>query len=235
MPIGGYVVVIEGEAGPIQHELVADAGHPIVGEHISLEGENYAVVAVRHEEDPENRAAARHTYARVFVRLAGDRATRPRTPAESKAPRVLPFIGSAAPPASTTAVILPPSLVAVLVVAGYSEQKIGYRNGRRRVGQLRRAGDHWMAVDGAELWRDSRAAKRQLEAATAFAAALAAQDSASLTWPISPSCAPTPVRPPRPATSPETSPPSRSARPALRLVRAERARETDGECASRET
>ena len=38
MPIGGYIVVIEGGSEPVEHELIADAGHPIIGERISLDG-----------------------------------------------------------------------------------------------------------------------------------------------------------------------------------------------------
>ncbi len=237
MPIGGYIVVIGSGSEVIEHELIADAGHPNVGERIVLDGATYVVVAVQHEEERDSHASARHTYARVFLRpLDSRRAPRPRPDGDAPS-AILPFV---APPGVDGCAILPPALVAVLVVAGYSEQKMVYRTGRRRVAQLLRAGDRWMALNGADAWRLSRLAKRQLHGAIRFALTLAGghgpavDDDGATTLP----CA-APARaaaPPRsPTAGPETAPPARSARPALRLVPGGQDREDGGEDATRET
>ena len=239
MPIGGYVVVIENGSEVVEHELIADAGHPNVGERIVLDSATYAVVAVQHEEDRDSHASARHTYARVFLRpidpVPGMRAPRPDGDAPSA---ILPFV---VPSSASRCALLPSSLVAVLVVAGYSEQKMVYRTGRRRVAQLLRAGDRWMAMDGAEAWRLSRLAKRQLHAAIRFALALAGAPDATLDATLdddrvatSPSVAPASSSPP-PAPGPRSLPPARSAPPALRLVLGGQDREIGGEYETRET
>lgn len=214
MQIGGYVVVIEGPAAPSEYELVGTAGHPVVGEELVLNSANYMVVRVRHEEDQEARTAARYMYPRVFVRVA-DGSTRQPSPADDEV-AVLPF---APPPEElrSSSAILPPSLVAVLVAAGYAEQKLAYRSGSRQFAQLRRCGRRWMAVTNGDLWGLSRRAKRFMINATAFAAALS-DDELTWSWPCEtlPASAAEPSSPP--GMSQDALQRSRSARPVLRLV-----------------
>ena len=213
MQIGGYIVVVEGSPTPKEYELIGTAGHPVVGEELVLESANYLVTRVSHEEDEEARTVARYTYPRVFVRVAGKRRQVPSTDDDVA---VVPF---AAPPKGSrwTASIFPPSLVAVLVAAGYAEQKLAYRAGSRQLAQLRRCGGRWMTLTPRDLWRLSRRAKRFMLDATAFAAALSDEE---LTWSSSSGMAAS-------ASGGSSFPqelyqdalrPSRSARPVLRLV-----------------
>lgn len=212
MQIGGYIVVIEAGPTPREYELIGTAGHPVAGEQIVLESANYVVTRVRHEEDEEARTVARYTYPRVFVRVAGRGPQLPMTDSDID---VVPF---APPPKGSSTAILPPSIVAVLVAAGYAEQKLAYRAGSRQLAQLRRCGGRWMTVTSRELWRLSRRAKRFMLEATAFAAELSDED---LTWSSSSG------RPRSPAFEPSSFPEelyqdalrrSRSPRPVLRLV-----------------
>lgn len=235
--IGQYFVTVEDSDGNVveEHELVA-TGHPAVGEQILLESGLHVVVRVRHEEDAESRTLQRYTHARVFVRRV-DEASRAPTPAEQAEATVLPF--APPPPDATTSRLLPPSLLAVLVVAGYAEQKASFRLGWRRLGLLQRAEGRWAAITANQLWRYSRRAKRYMLEAAAWTNALAAR--ATVTWPSSSRAATgTPAPRAAPSTSaprdspPATTPPPRSSRPALRLVPGGRARESDDDDAPRE-
>lgn len=213
--IGGYVVVVEEGPTAGEYEFIADTGHPIAGQKVEIDGLVYVVDDVCFREDTEARTATRRSFARVRVRPVGqgDRVT----PPDLDKPTVLPFVPPPAGGRSTA--ILPPSLVAVLVVAGYAEQKVSYRVCTRRLAQLRRCGANWVSVRPRELWRLSRLAKRYMFEAATLAAELRDEE---LIWP---SCALAPAVEPelRPWSVLQelhqgSSPPARSARPALRLV-----------------
>jgi hypothetical protein len=235
--IGQYFVTVEDHDGAAieEHAFVA-TGHPSVGEEIMLPSGLHVVVRVRHEEDGEGRTLQRYSQARVFVRRGDGSGRAPRPAGTRENTAVLPF----APPAPelATASLLPPSLLAVLVVAGYAEQKAMWRTGWRRVGLLRRVEGRWAVVAAEQLWRDSRRAKRYMLEAAAWTNALVSWGD--LTWPSS-SAAPFRPRPPAPAVSaprgspPAPTPPPRRAPPALRLVRGGPARESDDDGAPPET
>src|SRR5579863_1383499 len=134
-PLGSYRVTIEASDGRVlaTHEFVS-SGHPAVGEELVIDGVVYVVRRVRHEEDLEARTISRYSHAHVFARLAGapDRAAPPSPTSDSAL--VLPF---KVPREASTSALLPPALVATLVIAGYAQQKIAMRSGWRHLGQLR--------------------------------------------------------------------------------------------------
>jgi hypothetical protein len=215
MQIGGYIVVVEGTETPLEYELIGTAGHPTLGEELVLDSAQYVVTRVRHEEDAEARTVARYTYPRVFVRVTGGKGRqRPSTDTELA---VVPY----APPGEESrhaSAILPPSLVAVLVAAGYAEQKLAFRGGSRQLAQLRRCGGRWMTLTSRDLWSLSRRAKRFMLDAAAFAAALSSDD---LTWSWSSETGTLQVseEPSFPREMPRDAlRPTRPARPVLRLV-----------------
>ncbi|MCU1282230.1 MAG: hypothetical protein JWM53_5776 [bacterium] len=173
--IGSYVVVIEdGPAAGQQHEFIGDTGRPHAGEPFELDGLLYVVVEARHQEDTDAHTTMRYSFVRILLRFAGQAAAL-STDGDEAPTTVLPFAGPVDGPRTTT--LLPPSLVAVLVVAGYSEQKVAYRLGKRRLAQLRRG--RWVAADPGTLWRLSRRAKRFMLEAANFALELTDDE---LTW-----------------------------------------------------
>lgn len=213
--IGSYIAVIEdGPAAGQQHEFIGDTGRPMGGEPFELDGLLYVVVEARHMEDTEARTTMRYSFVRVLLRFAGQIVARPGD-GDDEATTVLPF--AAPTDGQRTTALLPPSLVAVLVVAGYGEQKVAYRLGRRRLAQLRRG--RWIAAEPATLWRLSRSAKRFMLAAVDFGLRLSDDE---LTWS---SCVPS-RRELQPwsvlqESTRDASPQAPSPRPALRLVPAE--------------
>lgn len=210
--IGSYIVVIEdGPAAGQEHEFIGDTGRPLAGEPFELDGLLYVVAEARHREDTEARTTMRYSFVRVLLRFAGHAVALP-SDGDDERTTVLPFAAPA--DGRRTSTLLPPSLVAVLVVAGYGEQKVAFRLGRRRLAQLRRG--RWIAAEPAALWRLSRRAKRFMLAAVDFGLGLTDDE---LTWSSS--------APSQPALRPWSVPQEldqaasrrvRSGPPALRLV-----------------
>jgi hypothetical protein len=144
-------------------------GHPAVGEEIVLDNHIYVVERVRHQDDPDARATRRYTAPCLYVRRR-DGVVRGRRKDAHRAPRVLPFTGPRRRHLRGLAsVILPSSLVAILVAAGYDTQLRHFQRRSRGAARLSRVGQGWFVEagespsDALTLAREARKQRRRAE------------------------------------------------------------------------
>jgi hypothetical protein len=204
---GGYILVRE-DSGNTQLDPVelTEQGCPDIGHEVEWEDRMYRVYRVSHKPDPGARSDdSNHMTAHVFARAIG---WSPRL-GESTSP-ILPFTQPLRrSDGSFESAILPPTLLSILVLAGYDTAKIQFRTANREYARVvRNQGGTWTLVR--EAWRLSRVAKRHRNEVVAFIVMLESSETSS------PVPAPSP---PNSSHSPAPSP--RRARPALSLVPAE--------------
>lgn len=206
----GYQLVVCEPAGEKEEVWFSTTRSPVRGEKFALDGASYVVVDVEHVEDDAD-DGRRRSYPRVYVSPwpKGPSKELPGEPTGRTSGAVLPFEPPSGGTAPRTSAILPPALVAWIVVAGYEVQRVRYRVGRRDCAELVRAGRQMVVIAPEEAWRLSRRAKRHMLEALDFWESLTDKE---LTWPSSSA--------PRVSSFfPEGDPrPARSSRPALRLV-----------------
>lgn len=132
--IGRFILLREDDRG-LDLPSVSVLGHmPEKGHELEWEGRIYRVRRIRHIEDPDARTSGPHRYSVPMVwcyfisNAIND---------DSDDAAIIPF----APPVPTgdetlSSDVLPPSLVAVLVLAGYDTIKCQVRFAMRNPGQL---------------------------------------------------------------------------------------------------
>jgi hypothetical protein len=150
MRIGEYRIVIQDMTGEVLATVdrTTATGHPAVGEEIVLDNLVYTVERVRHEDDPDARTTRRYTAPCLFVRRR-DGVVRGRRKDAQRSGRVLPFAGPQRRNLDgLTSVILPPSLIAVLVAAGYDTQLRHFQRRSRGAVRLSRVGQGWFVEAG---------------------------------------------------------------------------------------
>jgi hypothetical protein len=171
MRIGEYRIVIQNMTGEIlaQVDRTTATGHPAVGEEIMLDNHVYVVERVRHQDDPDARSTRRYTAPCLFVRRR-DGVVHGRRKDAHRAPRVLPFMGPRRRHLrGLSSVIFPPSLVAILVAAGYDAQLRHFQRLSRGGARLSRAGQGWFVEagespsDALSLAREARKQRRRAE------------------------------------------------------------------------
>jgi hypothetical protein len=171
MRIGEYRIVIQNMTGEIlaQVDRTTATGHPAVGEEIVLDNYVYVVERVRHQDDPDARSTRRYTAPCLFVRRR-DGVVRGRRKDAHRAPRVLPFLGPRRRHLrGLSSVILPSSLVAILVAAGYDAQLRHFQRRSRGGARLSRVGQGWFVEagespsDALSLAREARKQRRRVE------------------------------------------------------------------------
>jgi hypothetical protein len=213
MQIGGFAVVICDEDG---HEIGrydkgGTGGFPGLGQKVCIEDVDYVVVDVRHVDD-EDRGGS-FSYPKVYVRRLDAGALHRREPDPDRGTVVLPF----SPPHGAST-IFPPSVLATLIVAGYSEQKIAFESSRRHVARIIRCGGRWTLIEPRDLRLLSRRAKRYMLEAVFFFLT-----DAEATW-LSSMAEQAELRlaeaaePDQPTNGPGSAPQPVSRRPILRLV-----------------
>lgn len=182
MRIGEYRIVIQNMTGEVLAEVdrTTATGHPAVGEEIVLDGFVYVVERVRHEDDPAARATRRYTAPCLFVRRRDGVTRGRRKDAQRAPPRVLPLGGSRRRRMrGTSTVILPPSLVALIVAAGYDAQVRHFQRRSRNGARLSRVGQGWFLEAGESpadclaLAREARKQRRRAEQLLSWLAARA--------------------------------------------------------------
>jgi hypothetical protein len=222
MLVGEYIIEIEDAQGNPTGETVRSTatGHPIRGEEIKLpDGRIFVVYRVLHEDEPDAYSERHYTTARVFVRPAAAQ-DRHLAPVASTRDVTRGFIEPLALPGGfdgppLRSVILPPFLLAVIVIHAYQEQATYYRRCRRAAGRLIREGHGWIlqTLTTDDLWTISRRAKRhENELANACLIRGCGEIIPPSPGPCERPSEPTPIQR-------EAPPPARRAhRPTLRLV-----------------
>jgi hypothetical protein len=152
-----------------QVDRTTATGHPAVGEEIMLDNHVYIVERVRHQDDPDARSTRRYTAPCLFVRRR-DGVVRGRRKDAQRSPRVLPIVGPQRRHVRRlVSAILPPSLVAILVAAGYDAQVRHFQRLSRGGARLSRVGQGWFIEAGESpsdallLAREAREQRRRAE------------------------------------------------------------------------
>jgi len=152
MAFGDYILVMEERTGVELARLTmnAEAGsRPITGEEVTVRGQVYAVVRVRHVPDPHDTSARDATVPAIYVRSPikgqGSPSSGPGPSGHSRKATVLKFT----PPATsrlTTSFLLPPQFIVAILHVAYSRQEKEYR---------RAQGTYYLAQDGDHQWCDT--------------------------------------------------------------------------------